>query len=116
MIWADLLQSSFDFGLVNVRRSGNCTGYSYTIEWVTHGGAKELITVNRPDILTSRIQSGSIIFRPLPGDLTRTFRTKPLIQVNVGGYVAHCSGITTCDFQWLDSQTPKITSIVQIGQ
>lgn len=115
---ANLLQSSSsDFGFVRVQRLGNCTGYSYTIEWLVDGGAKELITVNRPepDVITSRIQSGGVLFRPLPGDLTRTYRTKSQVQVSVGGYVAHCIGTTTCDFQWLSSQTPTISSMIQVN-
>ena len=68
---------------MNVQRSGDCTGYSYTIEWLTNGGAKELITSNRPDSTVSRVQSGGVIFRPLPGDLTRTYRTKPQVRLSL---------------------------------
>ena len=33
----------------------------------------------------------------------------------VGGYPSQCLGNNTCDFQWLSSQTPTVTSITQSG-
>jgi hypothetical protein len=33
----------------------------------------------------------------------------------VGGYPSQCSGSNTCDFQWLSSQTPTVSSVVQNG-
>ena len=33
----------------------------------------------------------------------------------VGGYPSLCTGNNTCDFQWLVSQTPSISSVTQSG-
>jgi ABC-type uncharacterized transport system permease subunit len=35
--------------------------------------------------------------------------------VIVGGYPSLCTGNSTCDFQWLVSQTPSISSVTQSG-
>jgi hypothetical protein len=37
------------------------------------------------------------------------------VEVLVGGYPSQCVGNGTCDFQWLISQTPSISSIAQSG-
>jgi len=118
---ANLLQSSSDFGYLNVKRTGDCTGYTYTIEWIANGGAKSTIAINNTNSVTpvgttvtaSRLQSGGVFFKPLSGDLTRTYNINPQIEVLVGGYPSQCVGTSTCDFQWLSAQTPTVTSISQ---
>ncbi|CAF1300760.1 unnamed protein product, partial [Adineta ricciae] len=119
---ANRLQTSTDFGYLNVMRLGYCTGYSYTIEWIANGGQKSSIsTSNFANVLpsgttvtTSIVQHGGVLFSPLPGDLTRTYYTVPQVEVFVGGYPSSCSK-DTCNFQWLASQTPSITSVTQNG-
>lgn len=37
------------------------------------------------------------------------------VEVFVGGYPSKCSATTTCDFQWLSSQTPTVSSVSQTG-
>lgn len=85
---ANLLQSSSDFGYLNVKRTGDCTGYTYTIEWIANGGAKSTIAINNTNSVTpvgttvtaSRLQSGGVFFKPLSGDLTRTYNINPQVQ------------------------------------
>ncbi|CAF0745209.1 unnamed protein product [Adineta steineri] len=118
---ANRLQSSSDFGFLNIKRTGDCTGYIYTIEWIANGGQKTAIsTANAGSILPSGttvtasiVQAGGVLFNPLSGDLTRTYQTNPQIEVFVGGYPSHCTGANTCDYQWLQAQTPTVTSITQ---
>jgi hypothetical protein len=82
------LQSSRDFGFMNIQRSGDCTGYSYTLEWLVNGGAKSLLTVTNTNALTpagttitiSRVQGGGVLFKPLSGDLTRLHETLPQVS------------------------------------
>ena len=119
--FANRLQSSADFGFVNIVRRRDCTGYSYQIEWIANGGQKTPISItNSASILPVGttitayvVQSGGVMYKPLPGDMTRTFHTKPQIEVFVGGYPSQCSGSDACDFQWLAAQTPSVSSIVQ---
>lgn len=81
--FANRFQSSTDFGFLKVQRTGDCTGYTYTLEWIANGGAKSLITINNTasvlpngtNVTSSRMQAGGVLFQPLSGDLTRTFRT-----------------------------------------
>ncbi|CAF2963963.1 unnamed protein product [Rotaria sp. Silwood2] len=118
---ANRLQASSDFGFLNVKRLGDCTGYSYIIEWITNGGQKSAISISNAGsvlpagttVTASIVQSGGVLFKPLSGDMTRTYQTNPQVEVLVGGYPSKCSGISTCDFQWLSSQTPTVSSIVQ---
>lgn len=85
---ANLLQSSSDFGFLNVKRTGDCTGYAYTIEWIANGGAKSAIAINNTNsvtpvgttVMASRIQAGGVLFKPVSGDLTRTYNTNPQVQ------------------------------------
>ncbi|CAF4972156.1 unnamed protein product, partial [Rotaria socialis] len=73
---ANRLQSSSDFGYLNVTRTGDCSGYSYTIEWITNSGQKSPISItNTASILPagttvtpSIVQSGGVLFKPLSGD------------------------------------------------
>lgn len=37
------------------------------------------------------------------------------VEVFVGGYPSQCSGSGTCDFQWLSTQTPTVSSVTQSG-
>ncbi|CAF3664415.1 unnamed protein product [Rotaria sordida] len=113
------LQSSADFSFLSITRSRDCTGYSYRIEWLTNGGKKTPITIANIDSISPIgttvtafvIQSGGILYKPLPGDMTRTYHINPQTEVFVGGYLSKCSSSNTCDFQWSITQTPSVTSI-----
>lgn len=115
------LQSSSDFGFLNITRSRDCTGYSYRIEWLTNGGQKTPISItNSASVLPSgttatayAVQSGGILYQPLSGDMTRTYHINPQMEVFVGGYPSQCSNNNACDYQWLTTQTPSISSITQ---
>ncbi|CAF4425026.1 unnamed protein product, partial [Adineta steineri] len=119
---ANRLQLSSDFGFLNVTRLGYCTGYSYLIEWIANGGQKTDISIANAGsvapvgttVTASVVQHGGVLYSPLPGDLTRTYHTVPQVEVFVGGYPSLCSD-NTCDFQWLSSQTPTISSVTQNG-
>lgn len=82
------LQASSDFGFVNVKRLGDCTGYSYLIEWVSNGGQKSAISVTNfgavtpagTTVVASVVQRGGVFYKPLPGDLTRTYNTNPQVK------------------------------------
>ncbi|CAF4739680.1 unnamed protein product, partial [Rotaria magnacalcarata] len=54
-------------------------------------------------VTPSIVQSGGVLFKPLSGDMTRTYQTNPQVEVFVGGYPSECIGTGTCDFQWLSS-------------
>ncbi|CAF4171105.1 unnamed protein product [Rotaria magnacalcarata] len=119
---AVLLQSSPDFGFLNVTRSRDCTGYLYSIEWIANGGQKSAISISNvavtpssATVTASIVQQGGVLYSPLPGDMTRTYNINPQVEVLVGGYPSQCVGNGTCDFQWLISQTPSISSISQNG-
>lgn len=47
--------------------------------------------------------------------MTRTFHIQPQVEVLVGGYPSKCSSYDSCSYQWLSSQTPTISSVVQNG-
>lgn len=84
------LQGSNDFGFLNVKRTRDCTGYDYTIEWLARGGAKDLmsttnsgsITPAGTTVLVSTVQSGGAIFNPISGDMTKTYNTNPQVNIN----------------------------------
>ncbi|CAF3637436.1 unnamed protein product [Rotaria sp. Silwood1] len=115
------LQTSTDFGFLNVKRLRDCTGYSYIIEWIANGGQKSTISITNTGsvlpagttVTASRVQSGGVLFKPLSGDMTRTYQTNPQVEVFVGGYPSQCLGTSTCDFQWLSSQTPSVSAVSQ---
>jgi hypothetical protein len=85
---ANRLQLSPDFGFLNVQRLGDCTGYSYTIEWIANGGQKPSITITNPigvtpagtTVTATDVQSGGVLFQPLSGDLTRIYNTYPQVK------------------------------------
>ncbi|CAF1415369.1 unnamed protein product [Rotaria magnacalcarata] len=121
---ANRLQGSSDFGFLNVTRLRDCTGYSYTIEWVANGGQKLDISIaNAASVtpagttVTATIQQrGGILFDPLPGDITRTYHTSPQVEVFVGGYPSKCANANnSCQFQWSSLQTPTISGLTQTG-
>jgi hypothetical protein len=98
---ADRLQSSSDFGFVNVKRSGDCTGYSYTIEWIANGGAKPSISITNAGSITpagtvvtnSLVQPGGVIFKPISGDMTRTYQTNPQVSLVLNGILLSITNI-----------------------
>jgi hypothetical protein len=85
---ANRLQASTDFGYLNVTRSGDCTGYSFTIEWIANGGQKSAISIANAGGVTpagttvtaSIVQSGGVLFSPLSGDMTRIYHTNPQVK------------------------------------
>jgi len=86
---ANLLQASPNFGFLNVTRLGDCTGYSYWIEWVADGGQKTAISITNTGSVTpvgttvtaSIVQQGGVLYNPLPGDMTRTYYTLPQVRI-----------------------------------
>lgn len=85
---ANRLQASPDFGFLNINRLRDCTGYSYTIEWLTNGGQKTSISISNTNnvmplgtnVTASFVQRGGVLFSPLPGDMTRTYHTTPQVS------------------------------------
>ena len=73
---------------MNIERINDCTGYSYLIEWIANGGQKTSITVSNAGGVTpsgttvtaTGVQSGGVLFKPLTGDLTRTYHTAPQVK------------------------------------
>ncbi|CAF5166585.1 unnamed protein product, partial [Rotaria magnacalcarata] len=83
---AVLLQSSPDFGFLNVTRSRDCTGYLYSIEWIANGGQKSAISISNvavtpssATVTASIVQQGGVLYSPLPGDMTRTYNINPQV-------------------------------------
>ncbi|CAF1653823.1 unnamed protein product, partial [Didymodactylos carnosus] len=79
---ANRLQSSPDFGFLNITRGGDCGGYSYSIEWMANGGDKPAITIANQALSSgtvgaSTVQNGGVIYQPLSGDITRIYHTVP---------------------------------------
>ena len=72
---------------MKVQRTGDCTGYAYTIEWISNGGNKPLISIANAGSVTpagttvaaSNIQSGGVLYKPISGDLTRIYNTNPQV-------------------------------------
>ena len=87
---ANRLQASPDFGFLNIQRTRDCTGYSYTIEFVSNGGQKPDITISNAGSVTpagttvtaATVQSGGVLYAPLSGDLTRAYKTNPQVIKN----------------------------------
>lgn len=81
------LQSFPDFGFLKVKRTGDCTGYTYTIEWIANGGDKSLISITNAagvtpagtTVTASNVQSGGVLYKPVSGDLTRIYNTNPQV-------------------------------------
>ncbi len=70
-------------------RSRDCTGYSYSIEWVANGGQHTAISItnagsvtpNGTTVTASVVQQGGVLYSPLPGDMTRTYNTVPQVRI-----------------------------------
>lgn len=88
---ANRLQGSPDFGFLNVVRLRDCTGYAYTIEWLTNAGQKSNISVTNTNnvmptgtnVSASVVQRGGVLFSPLPGDMTRTYHLRPQVSETI---------------------------------
>lgn len=87
---ANRLQGSPTVGFVNVKRTRDCTGYYYTIEWLTRGGAKKLFSITNASsvlpsstqVIVDSVQVGGVIFKPITGDMTRTHNENPQVLVS----------------------------------
>lgn len=74
---------------MNVNRLHDCTGYSYTIEWIAKGGQKTPISITNSGsvspsgttVAASIVQSGGVLFKPLTGDMTRLYQTIPQVKM-----------------------------------
>lgn len=72
---------------MKVVRTADCTGYTYTIEWIANGGDKPLISITNAAGITpagttvtvSNVQSGGVLYRPISGDLTRIYNINPQV-------------------------------------
>ncbi|XP_043922184.1 fibrocystin-L [Protopterus annectens] len=110
------LQSIPDIGQVSVSRSGSCSGYYWTINWVSKGGNQPLLQVNDSKITgvnakltASVVREGGILYSPIMGDMLRTPNPAPQVEVFINRLPSICSG--NCTYKWDPSATPVISSI-----
>ena len=68
-------------------RSGDCTGYSWTIRWTKKPGDQPLIGIEddlvgpEVEITVNTLVDGGTWIRPLRGDMLRTPETEPQVSV-----------------------------------
>lgn len=82
-----LFKSIPEFGNVEVTRSKDCSGYKWTIKWLS-GGDKPAVSIASTNlsgssvlIAASTIRDGGASFSPIQADFLRTYHSKP--QVNI---------------------------------
>lgn len=55
------------------------------------------------------VQDGGIVFKPIVDNMLRTVHSKPQITVSISNTMSKCA--STCDYDWLSSQTPIVQTI-----
>lgn len=73
-------------GDLRVDRGGNCYGYNWEIEWISHGGNKnEIMATNHlqgldVQINVETLREGGIIFGPLTGEFLQVAMETPQVR------------------------------------
>ncbi|KAG5842965.1 hypothetical protein ANANG_G00183390 [Anguilla anguilla] len=110
------LQGIPEMGLVQVTRSGGCTGYSWRVQWLSNPGAQPLIQINsssvlgvNPRVWTSLSRRGGLFKSSILGDFLRVPESRPQVEVLINGIPSKCSG--DCGFEWSAAKTPVVTGV-----
>ena len=113
-----ILEETFQDGDLWVRRSGDCRGYTWDVEWIQSGGDKATMDVDdefvklygNVTIELSVIRDGGLDLTFIPGDMLRNAHTSPQVSVFVNDIPAYCA-IGLCDYEYSSEATPAITSV-----
>ncbi|XP_045717230.1 fibrocystin-L [Phyllostomus hastatus] len=107
------LQSLEGVGQVSVTREGTCAGYSWTIKWRSRRGKQDLLQIDDSNLIgekasmtVRKVKEGGLFRQRILGDLLRTPRQQPQVEVYVNGIPAKCSG--DCGFTWDPVTTPVV--------
>ncbi|XP_073714529.1 fibrocystin-L [Misgurnus anguillicaudatus] len=110
------LQGIPELGQLDVQRSGDCTGYTWDIRWLTIPGNQPLLEINssavvgvNPSVTSHEVQQGGLFKQRIMGDYLRIPKDKPQVEVFINGIPSWCSG--DCSFTWSESKTPTVTGI-----
>ena len=81
-----LLQSIPSFGNAQVTRSKDCSGYKWTVKWLS-GGDKPALTIAANNLLGSNVaivangvEDGGAVFQPIQADFLRTYHSQPQVS------------------------------------
>ncbi|XP_072562121.1 PKHD1 like 1, tandem duplicate 1 [Paramormyrops kingsleyae] len=103
-------------GQLQVTHSGSCHSYDWQVEWRSNPGSQPLIQINSSSVkgvnpkVTAFVQTKGGLFKSrIMGDFLRVPEDRPQVQVLINRIPSKCSG--DCGFEWLDSNTPKMTGI-----
>ncbi|XP_073714826.1 fibrocystin-L [Misgurnus anguillicaudatus] len=110
------LQGIPELGQLNVQKSGDCTGYTWDIRWLTVPGNQPLLEIDysgvigvNPSVTSHKVEQGGLLKERITGDFLRTPTDKPQVEVFINGIPSWCSG--DCGFTWSESKTPTVTGI-----
>ncbi|XP_072025340.1 fibrocystin-L-like [Amphiura filiformis] len=102
-------------GIVAVVRSGQCSGYTWDVEWTSRGGRQPLIQVdgsemsgNNVGVSVSRRQGGAYLGL-VPGEFLRLMYDIPQVEVFINEIPSLCNA--TCAFTQSEVFTPTVTAV-----
>ncbi|XP_071946075.1 fibrocystin-L-like [Antedon mediterranea] len=112
-----ILEDALDTGTLNVEKSGDCLGYSWTVEWLQLGGnhpamefTETALNGNEVEATVTTEIDGAVTLSPIPGDYLRTPHWTPQVEVTVNGIISSCSE-DDCEFVHDEEYTAIITGI-----
>ena len=111
-----VIEETFEEGEVSVGRSGDCRGYTWTVEWVQVGGDKDEMVVDDTNVKVfgdvsievSTLREGGLFLPFLPPDMLRSSHSTAQVSVLVNDVPAACDN-GSCAFEYDSSATPTIT-------
>lgn len=87
-------------GAFDIDRKGDCSGYSWSIEWTERGGDRPLMTTDNSrllghmvDIAVSTVVDGGVWIRAFRGDMLRLPELSPQVTIK-------CIKYSLCIYMW----------------
>ncbi|XP_066271366.1 fibrocystin-L-like [Branchiostoma lanceolatum] len=111
----NLLEQVGGTGEVRVSRQDLHTGFKWIIDWVSVGGDRPLLKVDKAGmtgatpVATVRKTREGGLFMLVQQELLRTSHDKPQVQVTINNVPSACVG--DCTFEWNADSTPTVTAV-----
>ncbi|CAE1288594.1 unnamed protein product [Acanthosepion pharaonis] len=112
------LEAMPTMGKMNVDIEGNCSCKTYTIEWITNPGHKDMLTLIKTNITGINVTSsvkitryGGYYMKPVPGEHFRTIHKKPQVTAFINDISTALASGGDASFEWTMAATPTITNV-----
>ncbi|KAK0070514.1 fibrocystin-L [Biomphalaria pfeifferi] len=114
--------SSMSVGFADVKASGTCSAFTFTVTMSSLPGDQPLLMVNSSGLTginvkveVNTLTNGGVWLNPIMGDLLQTYHQTPQVIAFINNVPTRCQEKSNCAFTWSLTKTPVVTAITPIN-